>query len=64
MPKMKTHSGAKKRFSITKKGKLKRSKAFARHLLSSKNSKRKSGLCGTVCSYNEAERVKKMLPYA
>ena len=33
MPKLKTHSGAKKRFKMTKKGKIKRAQAFRRHIL-------------------------------
>ena len=36
MIKMKTHSGAKKRFNLTKSGKIKRKKAFARHILTKK----------------------------
>ena len=37
MPKIKTHSGAKKRFSVTKNGKVKRAKAFKRHILNKKS---------------------------
>lgn len=46
MPKLKTHSGAKKRFKLTKTGKVKRSKAFKSHLLNGhgKTTKRKRGL--------------------
>ncbi len=36
MPKMKTHRGAAKRFSVTASGKVKRSKAFASHILTKK----------------------------
>ena len=40
MPKLKTHSGAKKRFNLTKTGKVKRAKAFKSHILSKKSQKR------------------------
>ena len=41
MPKMKTHSGAKKRFNLTKTGKVKRAHAFKSHILTKKTTKRK-----------------------
>lgn len=44
MPKMKTRSGAKKRFSVTASGRVKRSKAYRRHILTSKTTKRKRNL--------------------
>ncbi len=44
MPKVKTHSGAKKRFSITASGKIKRTQAFKNHILGSKSTKRKRRL--------------------
>ncbi|MBN1549525.1 50S ribosomal protein L35 [Candidatus Babeliales bacterium] len=44
MPKMKTHSGAKKRFKKTKSGKIKMSKAFHRHLLTKKSSAKKRSM--------------------
>lgn len=44
MPKMKTHSGAKKRFRLTASGKVKRSKAGKNHILTKKTTKRKRGL--------------------
>ena len=37
MPKLKTHSGAKKRFNLTKNGKVKRAKAFKSHILTKKD---------------------------
>ena len=37
MPKLKSHSGAKKRFSLTKTGKVKRAKAFKSHILTKKD---------------------------
>ena len=41
MPKLKTHSGAKKRFNLTKTGKVKRAKAFKSHIMTKKSQKRK-----------------------
>ena len=44
MPKIKTHRGAAKRFSLTKSGKVKRGSAFRSHILTKKSTKRKRGL--------------------
>ena len=44
MPKMKTNSGASKRFSITGSGKIKRKQAFKRHILTKKSTDRKRRL--------------------
>lgn len=44
MPKIKTHSGASKRFSVTKSGKVKRNHANRRHILNKMTTKRKRGL--------------------
>lgn len=44
MPKQKTHSGAKKRFSLTASGKIKRGKQGHRHILTKKSQKRKRNL--------------------
>ncbi len=44
MPKMKTKSGAKKRFSVTGSGKIKRKHAFKSHILTKKSKKRKRNL--------------------
>ena len=65
MPKMKSHSGAKKRFALTKNGKIKRGKAFRSNILTKKTTKRMRGLRkpGYVDETNAAT-VKKMLPYA
>jgi large subunit ribosomal protein L35 len=41
MPKMKTHSGAKKRFKVTAKGKIRGRRAFSTHILEKKSPKRK-----------------------
>ena len=40
MPKLKSHSGAKKRFNLTKNGKVKRAHAFKSHILTKKTTKR------------------------
>ena len=40
MPKLKTHSGAKKRFNLTKTGKVKRARAYKSHILTKKDTKR------------------------
>jgi large subunit ribosomal protein L35 len=44
MPKMKTNSGAKKRFALTGSGKIKRKHAFKSHILTKKTTKRKRNL--------------------
>ena len=43
MPKLKTHSGAKKRFNLTKSGKVKRAHAYKSHILTKKSPKRIRG---------------------
>ena len=43
MPKLKTHSGAKKRFNLTASGKVKRARAFKSHILTKKSQKRIRG---------------------
>jgi len=65
MPKMKTNSGAKKRFKVTWSGKIKRGKAYKRHLLGSKSKKRKEELAkSTVVHKSDEHRVKLMLGLA
>ena len=62
MPKMKTISGAKKRFKKTKNG-FKRKKAFRSHILTKKSAKRKRQLRGThSLSKMDEKKVKRMLP--
>ncbi|MBM2841118.1 MAG: rpmI [Bacteroidetes bacterium] len=62
MPKMKTRSGAKKRFKFTASGKIKRSRAFRSHILTSKTTKRKRHLRkGTLVSKQEQKAVSMML---
>ena len=64
MPKMKTHSGAKKRFNLTKTGKVKRAKAFKRHILNKKTRKTKRNLRRTAyVSQSYAGTMKKLIPY-
>ncbi|MDR3238276.1 MAG: 50S ribosomal protein L35 [Spirochaetia bacterium] len=65
MPKLKTNSGAKKRFRITKNGKVMCANGYKSHLLESKSSKRKRGLRGTgAVDDTEAAKVRRLLPYA
>lgn len=47
MPKMKSNSGAKKRFKLTGTGKIKRKHAFHSHILTKKSTKQKRNLAGT-----------------
>jgi large subunit ribosomal protein L35 len=63
MPKMKTVSGAKKRFKITGTGKLKRKKAYASHILTKKSSKRKRNLrTPTLVAKVDVPRMRTLLP--
>lgn len=65
MPKMKTHKGAAKRFKKTATGKIKRGKAFKRHILTSKATKRKRHLdADTLVSDADAPKVRRMIPYS
>ena len=62
MPKMKTHSGAKKRFKITGTGKITRRKANLNHILEKKSPKRKRSLEGDyVLAPGDAARVGRQL---
>ncbi|MDD6175813.1 MAG: 50S ribosomal protein L35 [Firmicutes bacterium] len=64
MPKIKTHSGAKKRFNLTKTGKVIRAHANKSHILTKKNTKRKRGLRQTtIADVTNVAKVKKMIPY-
>ena len=62
MPKMKTNSSAKKRFSITGSGKIKRKHAYKSHILTKKSTKRKRNLSNPAL-VNDADLggVKRML---
>jgi len=62
--KMKTHSGAKKRFSLTGSGKVKRAHQGKNHILTKKDRKRKRGLRqGTLVSATQESTIKNMIPY-
>jgi large subunit ribosomal protein L35 len=63
MPKMKTHSGAKKRFSVTGSGKVRRLKAYKSHILTKMSGKKKRDLRRpTIVTTNgEVKRIKRML---
>lgn len=65
MPKMKSHSGAKKRFRLSATGKVRYKKSHARHILTKKKTRklrtlRKSG----TLNLTDSKMVKKLLPYA
>ncbi|MBN2612977.1 MAG: 50S ribosomal protein L35 [Bacteroidales bacterium] len=55
MPKMKTNSGAKKRFTLTGTGKIKRKHAYKSHILTKKSTKRKRNL-GYFTEINKADQ--------
>jgi large subunit ribosomal protein L35 len=62
MPKLKTNSGAKKRFKLTGTGKIKRKHAFKSHILTKKTTKQKRNLThATLVSDADERRVKQML---
>jgi large subunit ribosomal protein L35 len=64
MPKIKTHSGAKKRFSLTKNGKVKRAHAFRSHILNKKTTKRKRNLRkAAMADVTNTAQVKRLIPY-
>ena len=62
MPKMKSNSGAKKRFKRTASGRLKREKAYTSHILTKKSSKRKRNLNkSTLVDKTDEPRMKRLL---
>jgi large subunit ribosomal protein L35 len=62
MPKMKTHSGAKKRFKLTAKGKVRGHHSFTSHILEKKSPKRKRNIAAPlIVSEHDMPRVKKLL---
>ncbi len=62
MPKVKTNSGAKKRFKLTGTGKIKRKHAFHRHILTKKTTKQKRNLVHDALVFPADERrIKAML---
>ena len=62
MPKLKTNSGAKKRFELTGSGKIKRKHAFNSHILTKKTKKQKRNLTqtGLIAKVDE-KRVKSLI---
>jgi large subunit ribosomal protein L35 len=65
MPKMKTKRSASKRFLVASSGRIKRSRANLRHILTKKSTKRKRHLRGTTSIDPSNQRtVKAMMPYA
>ena len=64
MPKIKTHSGAKKRFKISKGGKPIRAHAYKSHILNKKSTKRKRNLRKTsVADTTNVKQIKTLIPY-
>ena len=64
MPKMKTNRSAAKRFKVTGTGKLKRNKAYKRHILTKKTTKTKRNLRkAAIVDATNVKNMKKILPY-
>ena len=64
MPKIKTRSGAKKRFKLTKNGKPVRGHAFKSHILNKKTTKRKRNLRKSVIAdVTNVRQIKRLIPY-
>ena len=64
MPKIKTHSGAKKRFKLSKGGKVLRAHAYKSHILNKKTTKRKRNLRKTtVADVTNVVQIKRLIPY-
>ena len=64
MPKIKTNSGAAKRFKKTGSGKIKRSHAFTSHILTSKTRKRKRNLRKNALIHpSDQKNIAKLIPY-
>jgi large subunit ribosomal protein L35 len=65
MPKMKTKSGAKKRFKLTAKGKIKHGQVGKRHGMIKRTNEQIRELRGTsTISHSEVQRIKRWMPYA
>ena len=65
MPKMKTKSGAKKRFRFTASGKVKKGQAGKRHGMIKRSNEQIRELRGpNVLSSSETQRIKRWMPYA
>ena len=64
MPKLKTHRGAKKRFKLSKNGKIKRACAYKSHILTKKSTKRTRRLRkGASADKTNAATIKLLVPY-
>ncbi len=64
MPKIKTHSGAKKRFKLTSTGKVKRAHAYKSHILNKKSTKRKRNLRKqSIADVTNQAQIKRLIPY-
>ena len=65
MPKVKTNSGAKKRFALTGTGKIKRQHAYHSHILTKKTTKRKRNLRkSALVDETNVKTMKKIMPYS
>lgn len=64
MPKLKTNKSARKRFAFTANGKVKRKKAYLRHILTSKGKKQKRQLRrDAYLAKSDVKEIKQLLPY-
>jgi large subunit ribosomal protein L35 len=64
MPKLKTRRGAAKRFSLTATGKVRRYKAYASHILTTKTKKRKRNLRkSAILDHRDEREIKRLIPY-
>lgn len=63
MPKMKTHRGAAKRFSVTGSGEVRRNRAYKSHILTKKTSKRKRRLrqAALIATNGEQKRIRRLI---
>jgi len=65
MPKIKSNSGAKKRFKVAASGRIKRNQSHRRHILTKKSTKRKRHLRSPAAIHaSDVGLIKRMLPYA
>lgn len=64
MPKLKSNSGASKRFKFSKRGKIKRKRASLRHILTSKSNAQKRRLSGSAyVSKEDSYKINRLMPY-
>ena len=63
MPKIKTHRGAAKRFSVTGTGKVRRNRTNKRHLMTGKPSKRTKRLRTSTITDHANRTIKQLIPY-